>query len=328
MWTDVNTQILRDLWGAHSAAYIAGVIGAPSRNSVLGKAHRLGLSQKRTPKARATPFRKPRVQRFREIMPVEHHDQHVVDFFAHWEAKPVPGSCTLMDLSLDTCRWPLWGDVVSDPVLWGDAGSWLLILSSPFQEGMAPMTPQQRHAVDISERLRSPPNAVPDTGINMKNGAPVAPVAPVLRPFQPSRWKTPALTLIWEVTPYHPPNPVFIPIPPIPGPDVTPGRARPIQTIREIIAQACLAWGVEEHNLLSARQTGHLARVRHAAVAITHRLTPLSLPAIGRRFGRDHTTILYAIRKLSHHIAALNQELNDFSSPAEWVRALKARLEA
>lgn len=47
-WTGVNVQILRDLWGEHSAGYIAGVIGAPSRNSVLGKAHRLGLSQKRS----------------------------------------------------------------------------------------------------------------------------------------------------------------------------------------------------------------------------------------------------------------------------------------
>jgi hypothetical protein len=177
----------------------------------------------------------------------------------------------------------------------------------------------------LRARLMNPPNAVPDTGITMKNGKPVL---RVVRPFQPSRWKTPTLTLIWEVTPYHPPNPVFIPIPPMPGPDVTPGRARPMQTMREIIAQVCLAWGVEQHELLSKRQTAKIAVPRHASVVVTHRLTPLSLPAIGRQFGRDHTTILYAVRKLSDHIAALNQELDDWSTPAEWVRALKARLEA
>lgn len=101
-----------------------------------------------------------------------------------------------------------------------------------------------------------------------------------------------------------------------------------MHTLREIIAQACLAWGVEQHELLSKRQTDKIAVPRHAAVAVTQRLTPLSLPAIGRRFGRDHTTILYAVRKLSDHIAALNQELDDWSTPAAWVRALKARLEA
>ena len=234
-WTDVNTQILRDLWGAHSATCIAGVIGAPSRNSVLGKAHRLGLSQKRTRKARATPFRKPRVQRFREIMPVEHHDQHVVDFFAHWEAKPVPGSCTLTDLSLDTCRWPLWGDVRVGSVLSGAMPvRWLLILSSPFQEGIAPMTPQRQRAIDIRDRLRNPPNAVADTGINMKNGVPVLRVVRPCEPSrEPSRWKTPALTLIWEVTPYYPPAPSYVHFNTADTwPRCYAGRgARPIQTI-------------------------------------------------------------------------------------------------
>jgi GcrA cell cycle regulator len=131
-WTGVNTQILRDLWGEHSAGYIAGIIGAPSRNSVLGKAHRLGLSEKRsgTPKSRATPFRKPLVQRFREILP--QHDWHFIEWFDHRNSLPgdtLPSdtgsecgsfgttrhsSVSLMDLNLDTCRWPLWDDVVSD----------------------------------------------------------------------------------------------------------------------------------------------------------------------------------------------------------------------
>jgi hypothetical protein len=137
-WTGVNMQILRDLWGEHSSGYIAGVIGNPSRNSVLGKAHRLGLMEKRSgiTKTRATPFRKPRVQRSREVLP--QHDRHYVDWlnraevfgtFPHLPGDTLPSntgsecgsfgttrhsSVSLMDLSLDTCRWPLWSDVVSD----------------------------------------------------------------------------------------------------------------------------------------------------------------------------------------------------------------------
>jgi GcrA cell cycle regulator len=123
-WTGVNEQVLRDLWGEYSSSYIAGVIGAPSRNSVLGKAHRLGLSEKRsgTPKSRSTPFRKPRVQRFREVPPSRFAEdtvrvepmqcEHIFDWMKH--ISPAPQGCSLMDLTHETCRFPLWGDVVSD----------------------------------------------------------------------------------------------------------------------------------------------------------------------------------------------------------------------
>jgi GcrA cell cycle regulator len=121
-WTGVNTQILRDLWGEHSSSYIAGIIGAPSRNSVLGKAHRLGLSEKRsgTPKTRATPFRNPRVQRLHDIPPprIEPQTSEELQLFA--DAMSVisvhrdDNACSLMELTSETCRWPLWKDVVSD----------------------------------------------------------------------------------------------------------------------------------------------------------------------------------------------------------------------
>jgi hypothetical protein len=184
------------------------------------------------------------------------------------------------------------------------------------------MTPQQQRAIDLRERLRNPPNAVADTGINLRNGAPVL---RIVRPFQPSRWKTPTLTLIWEL---KRPAPSFIPIPPMP-PDTPPGYRKPKSTAISIINETCAVWGIEQFKLLSTMRIASVVRPRHAAISIIRRLTPLSFPKIGEFLGGlDHTTCLYANRKLSDHIAALNQEFDDWSTPAEWVRALKARLEA
>lgn len=121
IWTDEAIQCVKDLWGKQSAGEIAGIIGHPSRSAVCGKANRLGLSRIHKQKARATPFRKPRVQRFREVKPLfeELRDNPptvddsklAAELFAH--PSELQGR-TLMDLTLDTCRWPLWGDVISD----------------------------------------------------------------------------------------------------------------------------------------------------------------------------------------------------------------------
>ncbi len=43
-WTEQKIQMLKDMWGSHSASEIAEVIGGLTRNAVIGKAHRLKLS--------------------------------------------------------------------------------------------------------------------------------------------------------------------------------------------------------------------------------------------------------------------------------------------
>jgi len=43
-WTEQKIQMLKDLWGHHSASEIAEQIGGLTRNAVIGKAHRLKLS--------------------------------------------------------------------------------------------------------------------------------------------------------------------------------------------------------------------------------------------------------------------------------------------
>lgn len=61
-WTDERIDVLRTMWlGGSSASQIAVALGDVTRNAVIGKVHRLGLSGRGKPTATATPrTRKPR----------------------------------------------------------------------------------------------------------------------------------------------------------------------------------------------------------------------------------------------------------------------------
>ena len=53
-------------------------------------------------------------------------------------------------------------------------------------------------------------------------------------------------------------------------------------------------------DLLSGKRTRTIARPRQVAMALAKELTNHSLPEIGERFGgKDHTTVLYATRKVA-----------------------------
>jgi len=63
-WTDDRVDTLKKLWNdGLSAAAIAQTIGAVTRNAVIGKVHRLGLS------SRATPLRKRSAMRPLSLFP-------------------------------------------------------------------------------------------------------------------------------------------------------------------------------------------------------------------------------------------------------------------
>jgi GcrA cell cycle regulator len=58
-WTDDREERLKALWtGGWSASQIAGELGGLSRNAVIGKVHRLGLSGRQgTARRRSMPRR-------------------------------------------------------------------------------------------------------------------------------------------------------------------------------------------------------------------------------------------------------------------------------
>jgi GcrA cell cycle regulator len=55
-WTDERVEKLQEMWAeGHSAAQIAKVLGGVTRNAVIGKVHRLGLSNRAGPGKPADP---------------------------------------------------------------------------------------------------------------------------------------------------------------------------------------------------------------------------------------------------------------------------------
>jgi chromosomal replication initiator protein len=88
-----------------------------------------------------------------------------------------------------------------------------------------------------------------------------------------------------------------------------PKRVR-IEEIQRIVARH---YNVSKSELLSNRRTRTIVRPRQIAMYLAKALTPRSLPEIGRRFGgRDHTTVLHAVRKIEGSAEAdskLSQEL-------------------
>lgn len=58
-------------------------------------------------------------------------------------------------------------------------------------------------------------------------------------------------------------------------------------------------YGIAHVELISARRTAAVVRPRQLAMFLARHLTTHSLPVIGRKFGgRDHTTVLHAVRRI------------------------------
>lgn len=56
-WTEQRVEVLKKLWAeGHSASQIAKELGGVTRNAVIGKVHRLGLSGRATP---SRPVKRP-----------------------------------------------------------------------------------------------------------------------------------------------------------------------------------------------------------------------------------------------------------------------------
>lgn len=93
-------------------------------------------------------------------------------------------------------------------------------------------------------------------------------------------------------------------------------------TIDEILRKVADHYTLRMSDLLSARRARQVARPRQVAMYLAKTLTSKSLPEIGRRFGgRDHTTVIHAVRKVEE-LRATDSQI------AEDVELLRRMLEA
>lgn len=123
-WTDERVELLKKLWAdGLSASQIAGELGGITRNAVIGKVHRLGLSGRAKSASSAVP--RPRKSRppshvlrmarpaMRGNTALAHHPMEVYAYEPDPEPEllenivPIGQRCTLLELSDSKCRWPI-----------------------------------------------------------------------------------------------------------------------------------------------------------------------------------------------------------------------------
>jgi chromosomal replication initiator protein len=80
-------------------------------------------------------------------------------------------------------------------------------------------------------------------------------------------------------------------------------RPRPARTVEQIQERTCEAFGVSLAALRSSSRSAEVAWARQVAMYLSRELTNATLPAIGRAFGRNHTTVLHACRRTADRIA-------------------------
>jgi hypothetical protein len=193
-------------------------------------------------------------------------------------------------------------------------------------------------AYEIRKRLRNPPNAVADHGIDLKRRVEIIDHTPSAMPVPVSKSST-----------------IPIPVPQDPTDGTWTKRRKPDEsdaafterqikyyrgrlamaearrekmfgkrkTVRiEVIMDAvCAVFGVNKNDMLSNRRTAELVMPRHVAMFLSKELTARSLPDIGRMFSdRDHTTVLHAVRRI-HGLRASDPLLDAMIARVEAVLA-------
>jgi GcrA cell cycle regulator len=117
-WTDERVELLKKLWSdGLSASQIAAELGGITRNAVIGKVHRLGLSGRAKSNASPRP-RKPRsaTHMLRIGRPAIRGNTalaHAYDYELEAEPElieniiPIGQRRTILELNEQTCRWPV-----------------------------------------------------------------------------------------------------------------------------------------------------------------------------------------------------------------------------
>ena len=119
-WTDDRVELLKKLWAdGLSASQIAGELGGITRNAVIGKVHRLGLSGRaKAPSSSVPRQRKPRApSMFRAPRPMMRGNTALAMPAYDYDVEPEPQvienviplgqRCALLELNDEKCHWPI-----------------------------------------------------------------------------------------------------------------------------------------------------------------------------------------------------------------------------
>jgi GcrA cell cycle regulator len=128
MWTDERVELLKKLWSEGlSASQIAGRLGSVTRNAVIGKVHRLGLSGRATtsrmkthrPRTRLANAKRPVKPRFAQqsgnpAVRALYMDAEAYVSPAEEIEIPLAERKTIQTLTECSCRWPIGDPQMAD----------------------------------------------------------------------------------------------------------------------------------------------------------------------------------------------------------------------
>ena len=87
------------------------------------------------------------------------------------------------------------------------------------------------------------------------------------------------------------------------------GNAVPTPSL--IISQVCKFYSLDEAVIRGTQKNKGTAEARQVAMYLIRKLTNLSLPDIGKEFARDHSTVLYAVRKIEAQLKKDNTNMQN-----------------
>jgi len=164
-WTDERVEMLKSLWAdGLSASQIAAELGGVSRNAVIGKVHRLGLSGRKVKvkaprsSASARPVRKSAAsaaksgsalaRAVRGNLAYARDPSEDPEEMTAADIVPLSRYLTLMELDASTCRWPIGDPQSSD----------FRFCGAPTEAGEVYCAPCSRRAYQPKgDRSRNPP---------------------------------------------------------------------------------------------------------------------------------------------------------------------------
>lgn len=119
-WTDERVELLKKLWGEGlSASQIAGRLGSVTRNAVIGKVHRLGLSGRATTSRMKSHRPRPRMAATKRMAKTRFAQTGNPAFRALYQEPeayvpaaeeiviPMAERKTIQTLTECSCRWPI-----------------------------------------------------------------------------------------------------------------------------------------------------------------------------------------------------------------------------
>ena len=91
-------------------------------------------------------------------------------------------------------------------------------------------------------------------------------------------------------------------------------------TVEKVLGATAQVFGISQAELKGRKRTKEISLARNVAIYVIRNITDLSLPNIGKIFGRDHSTIHFAVGGIENEIETnpvLSSKINDISNLAK-----------